>query len=615
VRSLEERLVLFSPRFRPGVPRRYAVAPAYEELVRERTPLSLLFPLPSPAAPLPTPRGEHLSVSPAFLGAFLSFAAANNDLCKANGGLKKRAAAKFFKVFPELFGEMRRGKDTPPLLDIFISALAKLGLLRHQENDDAGEWLCDFAAWKHFALLPQEQRLALIATAACDGTRKSHINDLAHFFLAFIHLLPDAGFAEFVFLNAESFYFKRFFSEREQKRLRLFGSFLDIQDILEDFLHHAAAFGLLEARIPETQGKEASGDAVYGRCQGVFPAEQAGKQGISVDSAHTVTVLPTVPLADLVRLARFSDLAAFDTVVRYEITKNSAVRGFDQGCTPQSILADLSELCAHELPQSMSFTLEDWYQMYRSVTLYRGYVLHINDEHVQRMLQHPAIAPRIDREIAPGVYLLRGGTDADIRRLMEKQLGRALGKIHTASDTSGSPYPRGTLGIFTPAKVEGRGGAIDFSQEDAPVADNHAAKAFLKSLVKELDAMDLPKEQQEELEQRIQRRIVVNLAQIKAGSVAYEKTEAGYMDFQGKIRLLDFAVNNHTPVALRMHSGGAQDTDIIGYPLALRRRAQDIQVIIRAEPDHSLQSYPVGKLQSVRKIRAFLFDPAPDEGV
>jgi hypothetical protein len=190
---------------------------------------------------------------------------------------------------------------------------------------------------------------------------------------------------------------------------------------------------------------------------------------------------------------------------------------------------------------------------------------------------------------------------------MEKQLGRALGKIHIASDTPGSPYPHEALGIFSPTQFEDRAGAIAFTTGDAPVADGRAAKAFLKSLVKKLDAMDLPKEQQAELEQRIQRRIVVNPVQLKADSVVYEKTEAGYMDFQGKIRLLDFAVNNHTLVALRMKTGGTQDTDIFGYPLALMRRTQDILVIIRTEPEHFLQSYPVGQLQSVRRIRPSLF--------
>ncbi|MDR3311638.1 MAG: helicase-associated domain-containing protein, partial [Spirochaetaceae bacterium] len=618
VLNLEERLFLYQPRNKfwgkPGSPAQLAVTPAFEQMVRKKTSLSLLFP-PAPPVSVVSRRsvspglGASLPVTSAFLAAFLAFAAANRDLCKAGGAIKKRVAARFFKVFPEILPRVPPGGENSEILEILntlIAACEKFGLLRRVKTGDVTQWDCDFAAWDRFALFPHEQRLALLTATSCRDLRPSLIGDMAWFILNFIRLLPETGFTESVLIKAELFFFEQYFSAPEKKKIRFFTPFSDIMEILEDSVHFAVAYGLLEVLVPRLAGEE----LVYRRSGAIFPEEDS--PGISVDAAHTVTVLPTVPLTGMIRLARFADLERFDTVARYQITKNSCVRGFDLGYTPQEIIGELQSLCSHDLPRNLSVTLADWYQTYSSATLYRGYVLRITDEHVRRILQNPAVAAHIAAEIAPGVYLLRGENEAELRNLLEKQLGRDLGQIRisAAEDSQDSGAKHGVF-LRNISFAESRPPGIVFSGASVPVVDKNASKAFLDSLMAKLDSLALPREQHNEMSMRIRRRIIINPAQLNSASVLYEKTEAGCMDFQGKMRLLEFAVNNHTLVALRTGTGGAQEANVIGYPLSLKKRARDILLIIRTEPGNCLQSYSVGQLQAVRKVRVSFFTGLP----
>ena len=71
-----------------------------------------------------------------------------------------------------------------------------------------------------------------------------------------------------------------------------------------------------------------------------------------------------------------------------------------------------------------------------------------------------------------------------------------------------------------------------------------SGSAVSRNLIERLTSLSLPKEVAEEIRARIDKRIILFPEQIHAGMARQEKTEAGGLDYIGKVRLIEKAISS-----------------------------------------------------------------------
>ena len=123
----------------------------------------------------------------------------------------------------------------------------------------------------------------------------------------------------------------------------------------------------------------------------------------------------------------------------------------------------------------------------------------------------------------------------------------------------------------------------------------------------ELEKMNLPKEQEEELLLRINRKTIVHSAQLRSDSVRPEKTEAFGMDFLGKIHVLESAIAFSDLVEINS-AGGI----VTGFPVKIEKSAGDAVLVLQSDDVKNAdikngtesQKISVAQARSVKRIRS-----------
>ena len=151
----------------------------------------------------------------------------------------------------------------------------------------------------------------------------------------------------------------------------------------------------------------------------IFP-ENKIQHSLHIDAGFFVNVLPGYSLNSLVKLTQFMELRRFDTVTVYEITKKSCMKAFDKKLKPQDIFERLTAACSHEVPQNILSSVEEWYQQYDSVSLYRGFVLKVNLDKKVYIESNKILSSHILEELAPGIFLLDFKSDEQASEIIEK---------------------------------------------------------------------------------------------------------------------------------------------------------------------------------------------------
>ena len=125
---------------------------------------------------------------------------------------------------------------------------------------------------------------------------------------------------------------------------------------------------------------------------------------------------------------------------------------------------------------------------------------------------------------------------------------------------------------------------------------------ILEDLKNQLENISASAEQKEGLEERIKRRVVLSSDQLRPESVKFELTEASGMNFTGKLRVLESAVQNEDLVELEMST---TKEILIGVPRAVVKN-QVLFLVCKNPETNSVEEYEVSiaLISKVKKIRS-----------
>lgn len=621
--NLEERLLIYRHGDKNSRKTIISLNPMLEDVILPLLSKKILLPLPV----LETRSVKAPSLlTPEKIAAFVNYIGMNPGLCKADGSLKKRDAEHLEEIF---------GNGTEVFFQELISAFINLSLVK----ENSGGYEIDRQRMEAFSLLDAELQYAYLCVSSYGRFSLSGLANQAKLLLETADALPATGFAKTCVLRtAFMIYVKSEVGNSEDDiDMRLGGGRFDsilaaasssadsgenMQSVspcsvLDRLLPCAVDFGILEE-----YGKDENGETVYvkGGAISKNAAEKNAndiKKVLSIDAGFNVTVFPGLTLNELLPLMQIMDLKRFDTVAVFEITRKSIMRGFDSGLKPEEICSLISKFSAYKLPENLVVSIEDWSNSYFSASLYKGYVLKVDEKSSVLVENNPVIAEKISKKIADGAFLLSVSSDEEAENLVKQSGLDFIGRIQTArQEISGQVFP-----VFTVNKMAGsallgggtaqlRGSSLGSGDQDSGesygvLTTDEERKAHFDYLRGLLDKMAITLEQREGLLLRINRKIILTPQQLNADSVKLEQIEANGMDYQGKVHVAESAISQNMMLELEYDDKKEKDgiVMIVGTPVSVEKNSIDSVVHLVVEPEHKEMTFSLGQARNVKRIR------------
>jgi hypothetical protein len=386
----------------------------------------------------------------------------------------------------------------------------------------------------------------------------------------------------------------------------------------------APAFRSAALRALETAGLLAVGEDGCYRAIGAAPdsvagtaAADSGGSRVTVDAAFSVLVPPEFDFSDAVALSRFLDIREAGRVARYELTRDSAVRGFDRGLSPADILGFLERSSGRPVPQNVGWSVKEWHDRYSAVAVYRGVVLTVAEDR-RFILETAQLSRLVARTLAPGVYLLNADEESEAVRALESAgcdiVALPSRPAAPRADEPGPEPDRSRFAFFAdlgrdqvrPAVSSSAANAADVDGEQASGISGQAAERQT-SLRAALDRKGLPKDQRDELAARVDRRVVLVESQLVGAAVRYEKLEAKGLDYVGKVRVAEQALSTGSLVELFWRGPKGEPNRALGSPVSLDKSGGEVELSLDPAPRGERIRIAVGKISLIRRIKRSIF--------
>jgi hypothetical protein len=600
--NLEERFILY--RFQEDGKNRLALNPVLEPVLAPiAAGVNLLFPSLLPAVP-ETPRAA--VPDDRTLGGLLAFIFAEPAFFKNEGRIRKKVLEAGALIFP--------GLD----LEALVGGFRFLGLLREE-----GEGFVPHEGrLRAFAKLSPRERMEYVAAgiycflyeqgtldAAAGRLLRGRISSLA----VLIHRLLE-------FVKPERWY--------PPETLSRCGGLLE-RDLQNEKSRGGIRFDKLTA-LMKTLGLLVS--PAPGYWSAAFPAGRTGEDGdglpaLAMDSPFSCILHPGISFADILELTSFFTIREVGAVVRFELTRESAVRGFDAGRDSGRMIELLKRLSQNRISESLIWSLKDWEKQYGEVCLRQGLVLRLA-ENRRYLVEAEPVAALIRETLAPGVYLLSCPGAGEAAEALRKAGVDILSRRSGNFTKSGGPQSGGPESSVVFFPLEGAGlGELPGGAGLAAGAEGEALKERFRGILEE---MPLGREEREELRARINRRLVLSPSQLAGASIRYEKLEARLLDYVGKATIAKQAISSKSPVEVTWPHPREGMVNVMGIPAALEKTGGESILVLNPlapkggeplrNPGEPLRipgeplripgeplRIPLGKISLLRRIKKSIF--------
>ena len=587
LRELKARLLIYEQPVAYGLSKALKINPFLAPALDDALKLEELI----PECDGPEKRLGLECVGAEFVASYLSFVAKNPKLCKLDGSFKKKAESDIEEKFP---GRLEKAR-------LLTRALENLLILKDKE----GVFEVDWKRAKSFAQMDaQSQAMYLLASASARYSR-TKTKFYSQVFLDALKSVPAKGFKSGAFLRCayllcckesgqeDSFVgsqsrFARIIQSHRQEEADLRGN--SNGAFFERMLDQAEVFGFA---LIEGVNDDGDGEKIIYKNPRFFESRVPPKNiaMVNVDSGFSLTLMPGFGLARVLEIAVFSDLVKFDTVVQFEINQSSAIRAFDQGLGAEQIINILKDNSNFAVPEALEFSIKEWEANYKSICVYKGFVLKVSQERSEALLHNPNLKKRVLERLAPQVFLLDCKDEDEVAALLKNCGVENIGKIKGAED---EPELTG----FVPLKEsEALAGAETGAKK---TERNQESEKRLQKIYSEIEALDLDEEQKDVLRNVASAKMIVNDSQLCAPAIPLEKNSAQGMDYEGKLHVIDQAIKEGEQIIFRLSKKAKLVT---GLPIGIDRNSFEDGVYLNVFVGKEQKEISIGKIEFVQRVK------------
>ena len=547
-------------------------------------------------------------ITPELISCFISYILENPNIAKQDGTLKKHS----LQNIPVVFG------DEVKKIEILYKAFLNLGILKETGHGAEVDW----SKFSDFLNLSFAEQTVYITISSCSHLSRESLRLHSQIFVDTVKNLSDRVFTLDLFLRTgflvsaasfdssseSSFKTSRFAKIIQEGRLRLSEHNSDAVTVstsgaLERMFEAAVSLGIIYISGTTKDGSKDSG-VVYSVSDFLAAPEQCSENlsgMLRIDSSLAVSLMPGFALRDIVPLSKFMSLKKYDKVSEFLISRQSIMRGFDIGLSAKEILQILTERTLYEIPEMLKVQIEEWNSSYSSASFYKGFVLKVDGKAALAAQHNSVLSPHIHTVIAPGIFLLDVNDDAEAVSLIKKSGLDFIGKIKSVKEENR------TAGFFN-LKLNGKKnfGCSGFETPSEIIPKKDSAE-IEKELFLKLEQMELDESQKENLELRIEHKVIVNPAQLNSSILRLEKSNANAMDYAGKIYVFEQALANEEKIELRFAKDGKKELSVFGKPVGIRKQSDDVFVQLLLVPENVVKEFSLGKAQFIKRIKKTIY--------
>ncbi len=529
------------------------------------------------------------------LGAYLSYLAKNKDICKLDGTFKKRAEADISEKFP---GQIEKIK-------LLTKALDNLGIIQ----DKDGVFKINWDKVSSVANLDEASLAAYILVSVSMRYSKRRTNFYAEIFLNTLEAMPESGWARQTFLRyayllaarpkeeegfsggAQSRFARILQAHRQNdKNLLAEEDGNTFRAFFDRMLDHAETLGILRPAIADT--KE---DLKILFANRKLFKDCGQTNSINIDSAFSVMIMPGISFGRISELVKFMNLVKYDTAAQFEITQSSVIRAFDEGLTARQIISILKDNSDFSLPESLVVSLNEWERAYKSVSIFKGFVMKFDKEAAERCLQNPVLKKHIFTRLAPDIVLLDCPDENEVQKLLKECGMDNTGKIQTTQTSlfcqDLPPLASRKSPLPTYEKKH---------EETATAIQPDREEKYIQNLYKDIEGLNLDSYQKDLLRNLAAAKILVNASQLCKINLPMEKNSAAGMDYDGKLYVIEQAIKDDEQLIFRLSK---KSKLLKGSPVGIDRTSFEDGVYLNIIVDGTQNEYSIGKIEFVQRVR------------
>ncbi len=507
-----------------------------------------------------------------FLSMALSLLTENQPIFLKEGGLRKRVLEQLAESFPSLFHD-GRGEQR-----LFI---ASRGLMSAGLMERRGDMLIPkLKAWNALESMDDKIRHAYMRARAATGRAMP-----AETAMAATSLLCDS-------LPAGRLY--------DSSKL---ASLLQLAAGAESGLSPRGAVRIVShlELLGELVG---DGQSRFGRPERIQPDSK--NAFMHMTSVGDITMKPGTALS--CHLALCAEPVVMDITTSYKISKERFLSGLDYGVSANDFILELEKLTEQKIPENLRVNLNEWEKEYKTLRIQLGVVLKAEGTRRQIIEKTGILEPFYLDNLGNGVWVLDPLEEAAWRAAMQevgidripplKSSSLPLGQNISYSSKSDSYRSPSYPGVIPPTSLDGLPWTLP--------PENNPESVF-KELKEAITASALSKEANEAMEERLELRLILMPEQIRKGAYRFDVLSAKGLDYRGKLRLVEAALQGRDErLAVTIAVGNSIETVLV-YPERVEKEGDDHIIVGFTLPDEEPIRYKVRKIGFLKRMKTSLF--------
>ncbi|MBR4159140.1 MAG: hypothetical protein IKT97_03680 [Spirochaetia bacterium] len=317
-------------------------------------------------------------------------------------------------------------------------------------------------------------------------------------------------------------------------------------------------------------------------------AQEKGK--IVVQPDFSIYVQGNLSFEENMAIAFYSEIRDLDVISRWEVTRESFMRGIRSGICAGSFIKLLEEKSDSPLPQNVLFSFKSWEEECQGIAVYRGCVIKVDERFAKLLDSNSTFKKYVKEKLGEGLYLTSDEDFSEAMKVVENISGQSL-----SLPMDNKPYDM----LSSSAEIHDFSQFQDYGKPAAKVKKHDISDR----LIKKIESLDITQEQKDILADRVNRKLILSEEQLDSGGVRYELMEARGIDYNRKVRLCQHVLE--TGGAFLELTLGSEEPLLI-KPLQLKKAGKDMLVIGDKIPEGAPVQVSLRKVRYMRKVRTSL---------
>ncbi len=315
---------------------------------------------------------------------------------------------------------------------------------------------------------------------------------------------------------------------------------------------------------------------------------------------------PSIPFSSGIILSLLADVQRYSDVISLSLTRDTFVRALEAGFTGKEIADFFKNHNSHGVPQNIMFSFQSWEKEFRSIELFNGIVMTVDEKKRKIIDNSGQFDEDLVKKLADGVYLVKPENLEKLKKALfmsgvEHFPSFEAGELYHGRVKTGYLYSfENDVENFRQCRILAK---PDFCERSFP----DSCETDVDSFMERIKSLSFTEEQIKNITERIERKILLFPQQITEGSARYEKNEAKGLDYSGKIRLAEQAIESRGYLLEIVERKNDELVTSLVKPEFLDKSDKDVVLEGIILPDEERVSIRIGKASLVKKIKTSLF--------